>query len=631
MGIRQHEQVQAMIAAIYARKSTDDSDRNAEARSTQRQIDSATTYAATKGWTVDPRYIFVDENTSGAEWKQRPGFNALLAALEPRPPFDVVIVSELSRIGRDTVRTPYAISQIEDAGVQVWGYLSDQRITLADEAGEIQSMFNSLAASFERRRASQRTYDALRRRAEAGAVTGGTVFGYVNTRQAAGYVYRQIDETEAAIVRRIFEQYAAGSGLTRIAKELNADGVPAPRVGSGSWAPTAVREIIRRPLYAGRVLWNRSQKITRRGTKASRVRPAAEWMEREAPELRIVPEALWAAVESRRLRAATTHASVTHAGHRRGRPSGADLRSRALLSGMAQCAVCGGSLVAFTRRHGTGAVRKRVELYGCVYHQKRGPAVCTNNVVIRQERLDTVFLDALAEAIDERVIARAVDLALARAQQRRAEGPDQRAAFSRERAAITTAMRHLLDAVKGGRATDTLLAELTVQEERAKTLDRQLAALESRPRPVSLDSKRLAARLQAMGRDVRGVLAAGGPEARILLQRVLNGRRVACEPFREPGRRGYRFRATGSYAGVLSNSNDMCGPNGIRTRVWSRSRFRPQSHIALGDKSPSRVTRLKHAVSGCLKHLSKVRWLIARARNHLQADRLLGFHFEIVI
>ena len=104
-----------MIAAIYARKSTDDSDRNTEARSTQRQIESGTKYATAKGWTVDPRYIFVDENTSGAEWKHRSGFNALLAALDgsPRAPFDVLIVSELSRIGRDTVRTPAAVMRTE--------------------------------------------------------------------------------------------------------------------------------------------------------------------------------------------------------------------------------------------------------------------------------------------------------------------------------------------------------------------------------------------------------------------------------------------------------------------------------------------------------------------------------------
>jgi DNA invertase Pin-like site-specific DNA recombinase len=107
-------------------------------------------------------------------------------SLEPRPAFDVVIVSELSRIGRDTVRTPAAILQLEEAGVGVRSYLSDAPISLADESSEIHTIFNSLAASFERRRARQRTYDALRQRAEAGAVTGGRVYGYRNHRDGQG-------------------------------------------------------------------------------------------------------------------------------------------------------------------------------------------------------------------------------------------------------------------------------------------------------------------------------------------------------------------------------------------------------------------------------------------------------------
>src|SRR5512132_1015311 len=180
-------------AAICARKSTDDSDRTDEARSTARQIARATEYAKAKGWTVDPRYIFVDDAVSGAEWKHRPGFNAFLAALEPKPPFDVLIVSELSRIGRDTVRTPAAVLQIEEAGVAIHGYLSGAPITLGDETGEMTTMLHSLAASFERRRARQRTYDANRRRAEAGAVAGGRVFGYRNEREGTGYVRRVID------------------------------------------------------------------------------------------------------------------------------------------------------------------------------------------------------------------------------------------------------------------------------------------------------------------------------------------------------------------------------------------------------------------------------------------------------
>src|SRR5437867_61459 len=182
--------------------------------------------------------------------------------------------------------TPAAILQLEEAGVEIRSYLNDGPITLATETGEMSAVLASMLASFERRRARERTYDALRRRAEAGAVTGGRVYGYRNQRDGAGYVRRVIDQAEAAVVRQIFTLYAEGDGLTRIAKRLNLEGVSAPRTGTGSWAPTAVREIIRRELYAGVVVWNRSQKITRRGTKAQRQRPEAEWLRREAPELR---------------------------------------------------------------------------------------------------------------------------------------------------------------------------------------------------------------------------------------------------------------------------------------------------------------------------------------------------------
>jgi len=100
-----------MIAAIYARKSTDQTGVDESAKSVTRQIEHATAFATAKGWVVDPRHIYVDDAVSGAEWKNRPSFKRLCAALDPKAPFDVVIVSELSRIGRDTVRTPAAIQE----------------------------------------------------------------------------------------------------------------------------------------------------------------------------------------------------------------------------------------------------------------------------------------------------------------------------------------------------------------------------------------------------------------------------------------------------------------------------------------------------------------------------------------
>jgi hypothetical protein len=261
--------------------------------------------------------------------------------------------------------------------------------------------------------------------------------------------------------------------------------VPAPRAGTGSWAPTAVREILRRDLYAGVVIWNRSQKITRRGTKAQRQRPEAEWLRREAPELRLVAEALWRAVEQRRARAATPVPGPVRDGRRLGgRPPGADPATPYLLSGLITCAACGGSLISLSRPHGTGAARIPVKFYGCAYHAKRGATVCENDVVIRQEKLDAAFLEALAEAIDDRLLARAVEKAVARFQRRGADVPNQRATLIHERDRTATAIRHLLEAVKVGRATETLLGELQTQEVALKGLERRLADLERHVAPV---------------------------------------------------------------------------------------------------------------------------------------------------
>jgi site-specific DNA recombinase len=256
----------SMIAAIYARKSTDDSDRHDEARSTTRQVERAREFAAKRGWTVDDRFVFVDEAVSGAEWKNRHDFNRLLAALDPKPEFQVLIVSELSRIGRDTVRTPYFIQQIEEAGVAIFSYLSDAPITLADESGEMRTMLDSLISSSERRRASQRSRDALLTRARQGYVTGGKCFGYRNVREGA-FVKRVIDDTEAALVRRIFELYASGVGMTSIAYRLNDEGIKPPR-GKG-WAPSGIREMLYRGAYRGEVTWGKLKKVRAKAPSTS--------------------------------------------------------------------------------------------------------------------------------------------------------------------------------------------------------------------------------------------------------------------------------------------------------------------------------------------------------------------------
>src|SRR6266849_246375 len=119
-----------MIAAVYARKSTEQSGISEEAKSVTRQIEHAKIYAPRRGCTVADEYVYSDDGISGAEFSKRPGFLRLMNALKPRPPFQALIMSEESRLGREAIETAWALKQIITAGVRVFYYLEDRERTL---------------------------------------------------------------------------------------------------------------------------------------------------------------------------------------------------------------------------------------------------------------------------------------------------------------------------------------------------------------------------------------------------------------------------------------------------------------------------------------------------------------------
>jgi DNA invertase Pin-like site-specific DNA recombinase len=277
-----------------------------EAKSVARQLAHATAYAARKGWTVPEACVFVDDGISGAEFANRPGFVRLMASLKPRPPFQVLIMSEESRLGREAIETAYALKQLIQAGVAVWFYLEDRQRTFDSPTDKLLMSVTAFADELERQKAGLRVFDAMSRKARAGHVCGGRVFGYDNLEvlDASGqrsHVERRINDAEATVVRRIFEWCAAGAGLTRITKGLNSERVPTPRPQQGrpcAWATSTVRTVLFRPLYRGEILWNTSRKRDRWGQQHQHARPQSEWLRVDAPELRIVSEALWRAAHA---------------------------------------------------------------------------------------------------------------------------------------------------------------------------------------------------------------------------------------------------------------------------------------------------------------------------------------------
>ena len=169
-----------MIAAIYARKSTEQNGVTDEEKSVSRQIEHAKAYATRKGWGVAEDHIYVDDGISGAEFVKRHDLARLMNALKGRPPFQVLVMSEESRLGREQIQTAYLLKAILDAGVRVFFYLEDCERTLDSAMDKVMLSLTNFAAEMEREKASQRTHDALVRKAKSGHVASGKVYGYDN-------------------------------------------------------------------------------------------------------------------------------------------------------------------------------------------------------------------------------------------------------------------------------------------------------------------------------------------------------------------------------------------------------------------------------------------------------------------
>ena len=438
-------------------------------------------------------------------------------------------MSEESRLGREQIETAYTLKQITDAGVRVFFYLEDRERTLGSALDKVMLSLTNFAAEVERERASQRTYDAMVRKAKALHVTGGKVFGYNNVevlgepgpdgRQRRLHVLRTINDEQAAIVRRIFAMYESGLGMTRVGKTLNDERVASPRGDRTGWAPTAIREILYRELYRGVIVWNRSQKIVRGGTKKQRRGDPKEWLRLDAPDLRIVAEERWQRAHARLARQAAMIERTNHDGRLQTRPASAELAAKHLLTGLARCAACGGPLIALTRPHG----RQRVGFYGCGYNYKRGAAICSNTTHVREDLVDRAVMTAITDALDHRVLTAAIDRALDRLQTGQEHVSDRRGRLQSELLQIEAQERRLVDAVARGEGLEPLLARLKAEGERKQVVRRELETLPGANYGPVRDRADMKREFLARIADAKAFLARHTLHARQILRKLLTG------------------------------------------------------------------------------------------------------------
>ena len=507
----------AMIAAIYARKSTDQIGFADELRSVTRQIDGARTYAASRGWNILEELVFFDDGISGAEFANRPGFLRLMNSLTPRPRFDVLIMSEESRLGREQIETAYALKQIVTAGVRVFYWMEDRERTLDSPTDKLMLSVSAFADELERDKARQRTSDAMIAKARAGHVTGGKAFGYDNVevlgepdalgRSKRVRVERRINSAHADVIHRIFALCAQGSGYATIAKTLNAEGAVCPRPQQGrpaGWGPSSVYEVLHRRLYLGEIVYNQTRKRDRWGQRKQQPRPESEWLKIPAPELRIVSDEAWSAAHARLNGARATVVGVRQR----------DRASKYLLSGLARCGCCGGSFAATSRAHGTGAVRRRVNFYSCLANHKRGDAICTNSQHLRMEVADSAVLGTIAEDVLRPEIVDAVVAGVFDALWE-PEATDTSAA---DLLTLDREISRLTEAIAAGGEMPSLMVAIRARQQRRDELIRSRRS--SKP-PILADRRSIEGTIRDRLSDWRGLLTRNVQDGRGLLKQLL--------------------------------------------------------------------------------------------------------------
>ena len=358
--------------------------------------------------------------------------------------------------------------------------------------------------------------------------------------------------------------------------------IETPRAAASSfrarWSPGSTRPWISRrtDLYRGVVVWNRIRKRDVWGLKRYLARPEDQWMRRDAPELRIVDDALWTAAHRRLEDARASYLRSTN-GKLNGRaPAVKAIDSKYLLTGFAQCAVCGGSLMA--RSRDSGSTRKFG--YLCGYHHQRGRMVCVNGLEAPMEATDHAVLASIERDLLRReVVERAIEFAIDELRPGGDQAERRRDETLREMRRLDgELLSRLTAAVASGGDLPALLAALKERQAQRERCERALIELDATARIGRHEIPRLEREIRHRLADWRAMLRREVPEAREILRNLVVGR-IAFKP--RPEARVYEFSGRGSFGRLLAGTTSPvsvvtpAGPDRFRLTV-------PLHHLPAG-------------------------------------------------
>lgn len=184
----------------YLRVSTDEQDFNS-------QKQGVDIFANNKGWKVD-EYI-TDEGVSGGKDPSKRRLGHLLNKIKEK---DIIIASEISRLGRDLLMVMDILNHCMKVGAIV--YTVKDNYTLGDDVqSKVLAFAFGLSAEIERKMIQMRTKEGLALRVKKGILLGRP---YKDKQEPKGNVAIKPEQEE-----QIIFQYNIGVPIKRIASNFN--------------------------------------------------------------------------------------------------------------------------------------------------------------------------------------------------------------------------------------------------------------------------------------------------------------------------------------------------------------------------------------------------------------------------
>ena len=334
---------------------------------------------------------YTDDGFTGTNF-DRPGFQRMVKDIKAGK-IDCVIVKDLSRFGRDYIDMGYYLERWFPAMGVRFIAINDGVDSLNGPYDMLLPLKNIFNAQYARD-ISAKVRSAFKAKQRRGEFVGAFAsYGYL--KDPVDHNHLIIDPVAASIVLRIFEMAAKGIGQVRIAKQLNAEGIPCPseykrqmgeRYTNGQrlestryWTYATVHRMLQNEMYLGNMVSARSIRPDMHGKARSNHK--RDWIVVSGTHEPIVSQQLWDTVQAQISKNARP---IDFAGN----------VSR--FAGLLTCGDCGRALCKTTWN-------SRVT-YSCGSYHRYGASVCSPHY-IREDVLSSIILEDL-----NRVIAAVTDL-----------------------------------------------------------------------------------------------------------------------------------------------------------------------------------------------------------------------------